>query len=274
MQSYLNLLRTVLEAGENHDDRTGVGTLSTFGMQWNHCMENGFPLLTTKKLPLRWVFEELKWFLSGSTNEGDLRSKGVDIWKEWATKEQCAKFGREEGDLGPVYGYLWRSFEDIDQIKTLLEDIDSNPNSRRLIVTGWHPAKSREVALPPCHTLWQVKVHEDKSLSLKLYMRSCDIFLGLPFNIASYALLLEMLCWVFCRKSRNLIVTFGDLHLYKNHINAAKNQLAREPRDLPKVTGYFNDGPNHLETLLSVAWTDITLTNYKPHPSIKAEIAI
>ncbi len=280
MESYLKLLKDVVQNGEGHDDRTGVGTRSVFGRQWRHDMDTGFPLLTTKKIPLRWVFEELRWFLSGSTHVKDLQAAGVNIWDEWATAEQCAKFGREEGDLGPVYGRLWRYFGDrgilgsVDQIRNLLEDIVATPNSRRLIVTGWHPRKQKEVALPPCHTLWQVKCHSDDRMSLHLYARSIDIFLGLPFNIASYALLLEMLCTVTGRTPKDLIISFGDLHLYNNHAEQAKVQLGRVPHPLPMVRLDCPEGTTALERLLAFRWENIKLLNYDHHPKIEADVAV
>lgn len=286
MRSYLNLLRDVLDNGESHDDRTGVGTLSVFGRQWRHDMRNGFPLLTTKKVPLRWVFEELKWFLSGSTNVADLQANNVTIWDEWATKEQCAKFGRPPGELGPIYGHLWRNFGGwnikndynvpglgVDQIAVLLDDLVNSPNSRRLIVTGWNPETCKLVALPPCHTLWQLKVHCDSSLSLELRARSIDIYLGLPFNIASYALLLEMLCFVTCRTARELIISFGDLHLYNNHIEQALLQLTRDPYPLAEVRIGVEEKESKLETLLSINWQDV-VHDYKSHPKIEAPVAV
>lgn len=278
MQSYLRLLNHVLENGESHDDRTGTGTLSVFGYQWRHDLRTGFPLLTTKKLPLRWIAEELRWFLSGSTYEPDLRAQGVDIWKEWATPEQCAKFGREEGNLGPVYGELWRKFPEADgsgtdQIRNLIEGIMNSPNSRRLIVSGWHPVCCNLVALPPCHTLWQVKCHGNTELSLHLYARSIDSFLGLPFNIASYALLAELLAYCTGRIARDLIISFGDLHIYKNHIDQVKLQLSREPRELPRLM-FSSQLDVGIEGLLGWRWSDIHLVNYRPHPKIEAEVAV
>ena len=292
MKSYLTLLADVLENGEGHDDRTGVGTRSVFGRQWRHDMRDGFPLLTTKKVPLRWVFEELRWFLSGSSNELDLSCNGVDIWKEWATADQCEKFDRPEGDLGPVYGHLWRKFgkaefrdmvrqpgcgyAGVDQINNLLNDLQTNPNSRRLIVTGWHPHLATRVALAPCHTLFQLKVHADDSLSLHLYARSIDIFLGLPFNIASYGLLLELIGCVTERRTHELIVSFGDLHLYNNHVDQARTQLDREPYSLPLIypSTDFPESGTPLENLLTVRWEHIHLTSYDHHPKIEAEVAV
>ena len=290
MKSYKRLLRHVLDNGEGHDDRTKVGTRSTFGEQWRHTMSDGFPLLTTKQVTLRWVFEELKWFLSGSTNVVDLQAKGVRIWDEWSTAEQCAKFGREQGDLGPVYGALWRSFPigqhkdeagggSTDQIQCLLMNLITNPNSRRLIVSGWSPYHATRVTLPPCHTLFQLKTHFDSSLSLQLYARSIDIFLGMPYNIASYGLLLKMIGLVVGRPVRELIFTFGDLHLYENHIDQARLQLAREPKQLPHV--WFNteaiegfDEMTPIEKLLAIEWEHVVMNNYQHHPKIKAPVAV
>ena len=278
--SYLDLLRVVRNNGEGHADRTGVGTTSYFGHQLRHPMARGFPLLTTKFVPFRWVAEELFWFLSGSTHEGTLRAKGVDIWKEWATAEQCAKFGRGEGDLGPVYGKLWRDFNGNfmevgnDQISTLLRDLEANPQSRRLIVTGWHPVLQRKVALPPCHTLWQIKAHEDDSLSLSLYARSIDAFLGLPFNIASYGLLLELLAHATNRTARDLIISFVDLHSYNNHRDQVKEQLSRSPYALPRLRISERLRGQGLIGLLQARWSDLDLTDYTHHPKIKAEVAV
>lgn len=286
MRSYQQLLSDVLENGESHDDRTGVGTLSVFGRQWRHNLQDGFPLLTTKKVPFRWVFEELMWFLSGSTNEKDLRDRGVDIWKEWATKEQCERFGRPEGDLGPIYGHLWRSFggyystePGVDQVSRLLYQITHNPNSRRHIVTGWDPKTADDVALPPCHTLWQIKCHTNsREMSLHLYARSIDIFLGLPFNIASYALLLKLISTVTNYVARDLVVSFGDLHLYKNHIEQAKIQLSRQPHNLPALIVRTLPHPpekvSALQQLISFSYDDLDLIEYHPHPKIKADVAV
>lgn len=293
MESYIELLKDVIWTGERHNDRTGVGTLSTFGRQFRHDMLNGFPLLTTKQLPLRWIFEELKWFLSGSSMVRDLQKTGVDIWDEWATDEKCQEFNRGPGNMGPIYGELWRNFGGaenclsmpqqpgcgyvgVDQIKQLLNEIETNPNSRRLIVTGWHPFQQTRVSLPPCHTMWQIKCHtNDRSMSLHLYARSIDIFLGLPFNIASYALLLEMICSVTNYVPRELIISFGDLHLYTNHIQQANAQIGRQPRDLPTLTiANMPTGENPLEKLLAIEWKDIHLDGYDPHPKIKADVAV
>lgn len=276
MRSYLDLLEKVIVYGEPHEDRTGVGTRSTFGMQWQHNMRYGFPLLTTKQIPFRWVAEELFWFLSGSCDERELSAKGVDIWQEWATEEQCAKFGRPPGDLGPVYGRLWRSFPavaEVDQIAYVVNEIVNNPNSRRIICTGWHPYYQDKVALPPCHTLWQIKCGSHDRLSLHLYARSIDIFLGLPFNIASYGLLLELLAYATGKKAYNLIFSFGDLHIYNNHLTQATAQLFREPREAPRLT-ISAKGDSPLEKVLNCQWGDLSLSGYSPHPKIPAPIAV
>lgn len=309
MRQYLDLLRDILDNGEEHDDRTGVGTRSVFGRQIRFDLRQGFPLMTTKKIPLRWIFEELKWFLSGSTYEPDLRKKGVDIWKEWATEEKCAEFGRAEGDLGAVYGALWRHYngnswstgrgsperwsQGVDQIDELLKDITVTPNSRRLIVTGWNPETQRKVALPPCHTLFQFKVHPatlknvsgadgmlpmtgPREISCHLYARSIDAFLGLPFNIASYALLLEMIALVTGLKPRELIISFGDVHIYKNHFEAVDLQLSRDPVRLPKLTidEDYDKNQTPLEKLFGLVWEDVSLNDYTSYPSIKAPVAV
>ena len=290
MHSYQQLLKDVLENGEQHDDRTGVGTRSVFGRQWRHDMREGFPLLTTKKVPLRWVFEELRWFLSGSTSVRDLQAAGVDIWDEWATVEQCGKFGRPPGELGPIYGALWRNFGDdyrlnkdphfqrgTDQIAQLLTDIEQSPNSRRLIVSGWHPVSARQVALPPCHTLWQMKIHHNGGISLHLYARSIDIFLGLPFNIASYALLLTMIGTVTAHQPRELIISFGDLHLYNNHADQATVQLSRSPYPLPSLKieeAFIPETATSLDRLLNITWENVLLESYQHHPKIEAEVAV
>lgn len=284
MDSYLQLLEDVMQNGRGHDDRTGVGTRSVFMRQWRHDMRTGFPLLTTKRVTARWVFEELRWFLSGSTNNADLLAEKIDIWTEWATAEQCAKFGRQEGDLGPVYGHLWRNFDGdyeektqgFDQIAQLLHDIQTSPNSRRLIVSGWNPAKAKKVALPPCHTAWQVKCYEDtKEISLHLFARSIDIFLGLPYNIASYAFLLNMLGFATGYTPLELGISFSDLHLYNNHVDQAKEQLSREPYLLPTISiAEAARLATPLETLLNIKWEHIALNGYKHHPKIEAPVAV
>lgn len=291
MQQYLDLLSRILTNGEQHNDRTGVGTLSLFGEQIRFDLRNGFPLMTTKKLPLRWIAEELFWFLRGSTNEHELEAVNVDIWKEWATEEQCSRFGRKAGDLGPVYGYLWRNFGGeypsrqygriggLDQISRLLTDLQKNPNSRRHIVSGWDPNSCDSVALPPCHTLWQIKVHPDRYVSLHLYARSIDSFLGLPFNIASYGLLLTLIAAATEYRPKELIISFGDVHIYKNHIPQVMEQLTRTPRPLPRliVTKWSESEDafwNPLQRLLHYQWQHLTLQGYDPYPTIKAEVAV
>jgi thymidylate synthase len=260
------------------DDRTGTGTLSVFGYQMRVDLAAGFPLLTTKKVPLRWVAEELFWFLSGSTREQDLRDRGVDIWAEWATPEQCARFARDEGDLGPIYGHQWRNFggaypirgerDGVDQIRQVLDTLRSNPDSRRLIVSGWDPRTADQVALPPCHTLFQFYV-ADGRLSCQLYQRSADVFLGVPFNIASYALLTMMIAQVSDLRPGEFIHTFGDVHLYLNHVEQARQQLTRAPRALPMVK--LNPA---VRDLFTFTWSDVTLEGYDPHPPIRAEVAV
>jgi thymidylate synthase len=287
MKSYINLLKYILANGEVHNDRTGIGTISVFGYEWRHDMRSGFPLLTTKQLPLRIIFEELMWFLRGDTNNLKLLEKNVTIWNEWSTVEKCAKFNRREGDLGPIYGWQWRRFgqdynpRDVlrpgfDQIYNLLNEIEKNPNSRRLIVTGWHPKQVLQVELPPCHTLWQIKCNDKRQMSLRLDARSIDAFLGLPFNIASYALLLEMLCITCGYEAKELIIQFGDLHIYSNHIEQVELQLSRQPMDLPKLI--FNSKRDHmpfyLPYLLEIQFEEFQLFNYKYHPKIPAPVAI
>lgn len=293
MIQYQELLKRILADGEMHEDRTGVGTISKFGEQIRFDLKEGFPLMTTKRVPLRWVFEELRWFLSGDTNEFNLRSAGVDIWKEWADLPHTSQFGREEGDLGPVYGYLWRSFggdyperNGVDQIARALDEIKNKPNSRRILVSGWDAKACDLVTLPPCHTVFQFKVHaakpgEDRgSLSCHLCMRSCDVFLGLPFNIASYALLTHMMAYVSKLDVKDLIVSFGDAHIYRNHLPQIYTQLSRKPKELPTlsieptyadVIQIFGGG---LNGLLAIEWKHIVLRGYNPYPSIKAEVAV
>ena len=268
--AYLDLMHKVLTHGEPKSDRTGVGTRSLSGQTLSFDMADGFPLLTTKKMAARWIFEELMWFMSGSPYESDLRAKGVDIWKEWATAEQCAKFGRDEGDLGPVYGPLWRSEFGIDQIADLLEQIKVNPQSRRLIVTGWHPKLAKQVTLPPCHTLWQVVI--GSRMDLVVYCRSIDLFLGLPYDTASYAFLLNLLAEQTGREPGKLTLQIGDLHIYNNHVEQCKEQLRREPRRLPRLELNLDGIP--LESA-KLSWgTNARLIGYDPYPAIKAEVAV
>ena len=274
MKQYHELLQLVLNKGQFKGDRTGTGTYSIFGAQARYDLNQGFPALTTKKLHLRSIIYELLWFLQGRTDVKWLQDNKVTIWNEWATPEQCAKFNRQPGDLGPVYGHQWRNFgatnetKGVDQIQWLITELKRNPNSRRLIVTGWNPLEQDKVVLPPCHTLFQFYVQADK-LSCQLYQRSADLFLGVPFNIASYALLTHMVAQVANLKVGEFIHTFGDLHLYSNHIDQAKLQLTRDCGPLPQI----NLNP-HITNIFDFTFEDIELVNYIAHPSIKAPIAI
>jgi thymidylate synthase len=280
VKAYLDLLRHVLERGRDREDRTGVGTRSVFGYQMRFDLRQGFPLVTTKKLHTRSIFEELLWFLRGDTHVDSLREVGVTIWDEWATAEQTARFGRPAGDLGPVYGHQWRNFgataradgtyahDGVDQIAKLLEQIRNNPQSRRLIVTGWNPREADQVALPPCHTLFQFYV-QDGELSCQLYQRSGDIFLGVPFNIASYALLTHMIAHVNDLRVGDFVHTLGDAHLYRNHFEQAKLQLSREPRPLPKLALEPN-----VRDLFAFRYEHIRIDGYDPHPAIRAAVAV
>ncbi len=264
MQQYLDLMQYVLENGVRKGDRTGTGTLSVFGYQTRYDLAEGFPAVTTKKLHLRSIIHELLWFLSGDTNIKYLHDNCVTIWDEWAD---------ENGDLGPVYGYQWRSWptpdgKHIDQISNLIERIQSNPDSRRHIVSGWNVADVDEMALPPCHTLFQFYVAEGK-LSCQLYQRSADIFLGVPFNIASYALLTMMVAQVTGYEPGDFVHTFGDAHLYLNHLEQAKLQLSRRPYPLPQM----KINPD-IDSIFGFRYEDFKLENYKCHPRIKAPIAV
>ena len=281
MRQYHDLLRYILEKGTSHEDRTGVGTISAFGYQTRFDLREGFPIVTTKRMPFRWVAEELFWFLSGSTNEKDLRARGVDIWAEWATPEQTARFGRNEGDLGPVYGYLWRSFggdypemNGVDQIARLILEIETNPNSRRLIVSGWDPRVCDEVALPPCHTLFQFKIENAKTLHCQLYQRSADAFLGVPFNISSYALLTHLVAHVCDLEPGEFIHTFGDLHIYSNHLEQVNELLSREPLPLPALEFVNAGNLKGLEGLQSFKYENLKLENYQSHGRIAAPVAV
>lgn len=264
MQQYLDLLHRILEEGKVKTDRTGTGTKSIFGHQMRFNLEDGFPVLTTKKLHLKSIIYELLWFLKGDTNVKYLQEHGVSIWNEWAN---------ENGDLGPVYGHQWRSWPDhrggtIDQIQNVIDLIKHHPDSRRMLVTAWNPADISEMALPPCHCLFQFYV-ADGRLSLQLYQRSADIFLGVPFNIASYALLLQMMAQVTGLKAGDFIHTTGDTHLYLNHIEQAKLQLTRTPRELPQM----KLNPD-VKNLFDFRYEDFELLNYDPWPHIKAEVAV
>jgi thymidylate synthase len=266
MTTYLDLLRLVMENGKDRSDRTGTGTRSVFGAQARYSLRDGFPCLTTKKLHLRSIIHELLWFLKGGTNTAYLRENGVTIWDEWADAD---------GNLGPVYGAQWRSWKapdgrTIDQIANVLESIRTNPNSRRHIVSAWDVADVPQMALPPCHLLFQFYVDEEaRELSCQLYQRSADLFLGVPFNIASYALLTMMVAQVCDLKPGDFVHTFGDLHLYHNHLDQAKTQLAREPRPLP--TMILNPA---VHDLFAFTYDDFTLEGYDPHPRIAAPIAV
>lgn len=264
MQQYLDLLSRILNEGVHKGDRTGTGTLSVFGNQMRFNLRDGFPLLTTKKLHLKSIIYELLWFLRGDTNIHYLQEHGVRIWNEWAD---------ENGELGPVYGHQWRSWPDykggtIDQITNVLEQIKHNPNSRRMLVTAWNPAEVEEMALPPCHCLFQFYV-ADGRLSLQLYQRSADTFLGVPFNIASYALLLQMMAQVTGLEAGEFIHTTGDTHLYSNHLEQAKLQLTRTPRPLPKM----KINPD-VKDLFAFKYEDFELIDYNPYPHISAEVAV
>jgi thymidylate synthase len=281
MKQYHDLLRSILENGSEHEDRTGVGTISHFGYQTRFDLRAGFPIVTTKKIPFRWVAEELFWFLSGDTNEAHLRAKGVDIWAEWADEAHTARFKREVGELGPVYGYLWRSFggdypkrNGVDQIARLIAAIGTNPNSRRLIVTGWDPRQTDNVDLPPCHTLFQFKV-VDGLLHCQLYQRSADAFLGVPFNISSYALLTHMIAHVTGLEAGEFVYTLGDYHIYKNHLDQVETLLAREFYPLPKLE--ILDPENRLkglEGLLAMRYEHLNLAGYQSHGKIAAAVAV
>ncbi len=264
MKQYLDLMHTILEEGHYKADRTGTGTYSIFGYQMRFDLQKGFPLLTTKKLHLRSIIYELLWFLRGDTNIQYLHDHNVTIWDEWAD---------ENGDLGPVYGKQWRSWvapdgRVIDQITNLIEQIKRNPDSRRLIVSAWNPADVDQMALPPCHTMFQFYAN-DGQLSCQLYQRSADVFLGVPFNIASYALLTMMVAQVCGLQAKEFVHTFGDAHIYSNHVEQAKLQLSRDPRPLPQMR--INPA---VESIFDFQYEDFTLENYDPHPHIKADVAV
>ena len=264
MRQYLDLLNHVLEHGDKKEDRTGTGTISVFGYQMRFDLSEKFPLLTTKKVHLKSVIHELLWFLKGSTNIGYLKENGVSIWDEWAD---------ENGDLGPVYGSQWRSWQTsdgrtIDQISNLIENIKNNPDSRRLIVSAWNVGEVDKMKLPPCHCFFQFYVANDK-LSCQLYQRSADIFLGVPFNIASYALLTLMIAQVTNLAPGEFVHTLGDAHIYSNHIEQVKQQLSREAKDLP----ILKINP-HVKDIFSFKYDDFEILNYDPHPLIKAPVAV
>ncbi|MBO7101430.1 MAG: thymidylate synthase [Bacteroidales bacterium] len=264
MKQYLDLLQYVLDHGTERQDRTGTGTVGVFGYQMRFDLSEGFPVLTTKKLHLRSIIHELLWFLRGDTNIKYLKDNGVSIWDEWAD---------ENGDLGPVYGSQWRSWPDgnggtIDQIANVVHQIKENPYSRRLLVTAWNPAEIEAMALPPCHCLFQFYVDNGR-LSCQLYQRSADIFLGVPFNIASYALLTMMMAQVCGLEPGDFVHTFGDAHIYKNHLDQVRLQLSREPRPLPTMR--INP---EVKDIFGFRYEDFTLENYNPHPHIKGEVSV
>ncbi|MGJ3417145.1 thymidylate synthase [Bacillus sp. Je.9.29.b] len=264
MKQYKELCRHVLQHGDEKGDRTGTGTISTFGYQMRFDLQEGFPLLTTKKLHLKSIIHELLWFLKGDTNVKYLQENGVRIWNEWAD---------ENGELGRVYGAQWRSWasgdgETVDQIAKLIHDIEHNPNSRRLIVSAWNPGEIDQMALPPCHCLFQFYVSNGK-LSCQLYQRSADIFLGVPFNIASYALLTMMIAKVTNLEPGEFIHTLGDAHIYQNHLPQVKMQLEREERTLPTLRITRN-----VKSIFDFTFDDFVLENYDPHPHIKGEVSV
>lgn len=264
MKQYLDLLNRILTEGTKKEDRTGTGTISVFGNQMRFNLDDGFPLLTTKKLHLKSIIHELLWFLDGNTNVKYLQENGVRIWNEWAD---------ENGELGPVYGHQWRSWPDynggtIDQIQNIVDQLKNNPDSRRMIVSAWNVAEVEKMALPPCHTMFQFYV-ADGRLSLQLYQRSADTFLGVPFNIASYALLLMMMAQVSGLKAGDFVHTTGDTHLYLNHIEQAQLQLTRKPRKLPKML----INPD-VKNIFDFKYEDFQLTEYDPWPHIKADVSV
>ena len=264
MRQYLDLLNRILDEGVEKGDRTGTGTTSVFGHQMRFDLSRGFPLLTTKKLHLRSIIHELLWFLKGDTNTAYLKENGVCIWDEWAD---------EDGNLGPVYGHQWRSWaapggEAIDQVSQVVEQIRENPDSRRIIVSAWNVGELESMALPPCHLLYQFYVAEGR-LSCQLYQRSADVFLGVPFNIASYSLLLLMMAQVTGLQPGEFVHTFGDVHLYSNHLDQARLQLSREPRALPAMKIQ-----REVEDIFSFRFEDFLLEDYDPHPHIKAPVAV
>ncbi|MES9888146.1 MAG: thymidylate synthase [Candidatus Sedimenticola sp. 6PFRAG1] len=264
MRQYLDLMRHVRDTGTRKEDRTGTGTVSVFGYQMRFDLADGFPVVTTKKLHLRSIIHELLWFLQGDTNIKYLKDNGVRIWDEWAD---------ENGDLGPVYGYQWRSWpaphgKSIDQISQLIDQIRNNPDSRRLMVSAWNPADVDHMALPPCHCLFQFYV-ADGRLSCQLYQRSADIFLGVPFNIASYALLTMMIAQVTGLEPGEFVHTFGDAHLYLNHLDQVETQLARDPLSLPVMK--LNP---EVKSVFDFTYDDFELVGYEAHPHIKAQVAV
>lgn len=288
MKAYLDLCRHVMEYGTFKMDRTKTGTKSVFGYQMRFDLSEGFPLLTTKKVHLKSIIHELLWFISGDTNIKYLVENGVRIWNEWPYEiykkskdyqgesmdeyvgkiKEDADFASKYGDLGPVYGAQWRNFNGVDQLKYILDELKNNPNSRRMILSAWNPSEIHSMALPPCHTLIQFYVADDK-LSLQLYQRSADIFLGVPFNIASYALLLMMVAQVTGFKVGEFVHTLGDAHIYQNHYDQINLQLSREPKQPPKMM--INP---EVKSLFEFKFEDFELKDYHPHPAIKGKVAI
>lgn len=279
-QGYLNLLQYILDNGGIKDDRTNTGTISYFGAQLRFDLSKGFPLLTTKNVHFHSIVHELLWFLSGDTHVEYLQKNNVKIWNDWATAEKTALFGRKAGDLGPIYGHQWRNFgatksengdyrhDGFDQIKTVIEQIKNTPDSRRMIVTGWNPHEANQVALPPCHTLFQFYVQDGK-LSCQLYQRSSDYFLGLPFNISSYSLLTALVAKVCGLELGDFVWTGGDCHIYSNHIDQVRTQLSRDIRPIPTLE--LNED---IDDLFKVTIDDIKVVGYNPHPTIKAPVAV
>ena len=279
-QAYLDLLQHVMTNGTEKGDRTGTGTLSHFGAQLRFDLADGFPLLTTKKVHFKSIVYELFWFLSGSTHVDYLQENNVRIWNEWATADQTARFNRPAGDLGPIYGHQWRNYgatkredgsydnDGVDQITEVIEQIKTNPNSRRLIVSGWNPKEADQVALPPCHTLFQFFVADNK-LSCQLYQRSADLFLGVPFNIASYALLTHMVAQVCGLEVGEFVWTGGDCHIYQNHREQVELQLTRSLYELPTLT--LNPD---IKDIFAFTFDDISIEGYESHPAIKAKVAV
>ncbi|MBT2677816.1 thymidylate synthase [Bacillus sp. ISL-35] len=264
MKQYLELCKHVLDTGVKKEDRTGTGTISTFGYQMRFNLQDGFPLLTTKKLHLKSIIHELLWFLNGDTNVKYLQENGVRIWNEWAD---------ENGELGPVYGHQWRSWdgadgETVDQISELIHTIKTNPDSRRMIVNAWNVAEIKNMALPPCHCMFQFYVADGK-LSCQLYQRSADVFLGVPFNIASYALLTMMVAHVCDLEPGDFVHTFGDTHIYSNHVEQVKLQLTRDPKPLPKM----KLNPD-VKSIFDFKFEDFELVNYEAHPHIKGAVSV
>lgn len=278
---YLQLMAKILAEGERVKNRTGVDTLSLFGEQIKFDLQSGFPLLTTKKMSLRWIMEELLWFIRGETHVGSLQGAGVNIWDEWSTAEKTSKFGRPEGYLGPIYGHQWRNFgatlqedrltynkDGFDQLGAAIGSIRQSPDSRRIIVSAWHPIEASEVELPPCHSFFQFRVVSN-SLSTHLYMRSADYFLGVPFNVASYALLTHLVAHVCGLEVGKLVVSFGDVHLYQNHLDVVETQLSRTPHVPPRL-----DIVRKVGTIDEFAYEDLRLSGYTCHGRLQGEVAV